>query len=100
MLKFFNVTRYDGLACQRSVCPDHCNYRGACFPEKMLADKAGRDYSLPWDAMKIVGCLCDKGFRGPACELQVILYSHTPMCWYSVRMYVCMYACICDSFFI
>ena len=39
----------------------------------MLADKAGRDYSTPWDAMKSVGCLCDPGFRGPACELQVKL---------------------------
>eukprot|EP01036_Dinobryon_divergens_P024957 gene24957-33456_t len=72
-------TGYDGLACQRSVCPDHCNYRGACFPEKMLADKAGRDYSLPWDAMKIVGCLCDKGFRGPACELQECPSGSDPM---------------------
>lgn len=61
---------YDGIACQRSICPDNCNYRGACFPEKMLADKSNRVYTTPWDAMKSVGCLCDSGFRGPACELQ------------------------------
>lgn len=52
---------YDGIACQRSICPENCNYRGACFPERILADKAGRLYEAPWDAMKIVGCLCDVG---------------------------------------
>ena len=30
----------------------------------------GREYSVPWDAMKQVGCYCDAGYRGPACELQ------------------------------
>nr|BAI39491.1 mastigoneme protein [Ochromonas danica] len=61
---------YDGIACQRSMCPENCNYRGACFPERILADKAGRKYEVPWDAMKAVGCLCDVGYRGPACDEQ------------------------------
>jgi len=61
---------YDGVACQRSTCPDNCNDRGTCWPEKHLATKAGRTYSAPWDAMKHVGCFCDAGYRGPACELQ------------------------------
>ena len=61
---------YDGLACQRSICPDHCNGRGACFPQRLLAEKAGRVYSSPWDANRIVGCLCDYGYRGPGCELR------------------------------
>ena len=61
---------YDGIACQRTSCPENCNYRGACWPEKVLADRAGRVYDLPWDAKKQVGCVCDYGFRGPACELQ------------------------------
>jgi hypothetical protein len=61
---------YDGLACQRNICPENCNYRGACFPQRILADKAGRVYDAPWDAMKTVGCLCDVGYRGSACELQ------------------------------
>ena len=38
---------------------------------KILAEKAGRVYETPWDAMKIWGCYCDKGFRGPDCSLQV-----------------------------
>jgi len=36
---------------------------------KILAERVGRNYSLPWDAMKIWGCLCDQGFRGPDCSL-------------------------------
>lgn len=61
---------YDGVACQRSTCPDNCNDRGTCWPEKHLATKAGRTYNTPWDNMKHVGCFCDAGYRGPACELQ------------------------------
>lgn len=61
---------YEGVACQRTLCPSSCNARGTCWPEKHLASKANRIYSLPWDAMKHVGCLCDAGYRGPACDLQ------------------------------
>lgn len=48
-----------------------CSNRGICLPMKVLAERAGRNYSTPWDAMKIWGCVCDKGFRGPDCSLQV-----------------------------
>lgn len=61
---------YDGIACQRSVCPDDCNGRGACYTLRFLAELAGYTYSAPWDASKEVGCLCDKGYRGPACDQQ------------------------------
>jgi len=61
---------YEGVACQRTVCPNNCNDRGSCWPEKLLATKADRTYQLPWDSMKHVGCFCDKGYRGPACEFQ------------------------------
>jgi len=61
---------YEGVACQRTVCPDNCNDRGTCWPEKHLANRADRTYSAPWDAMKHVGCICDKGYRGPSCDLQ------------------------------
>jgi len=61
---------YDGVACQRTLCPNDCSGRGICWPESHLATFAGRTYSLPWDAMKEVGCVCDAGYRGPGCELQ------------------------------
>jgi hypothetical protein len=61
---------YEGIACQRSTCPNACSGRGTCWPEKHLANKAGLTYDTPWDAMKHVGCECDKGYRGPACEFQ------------------------------
>ncbi|KAJ1442915.1 hypothetical protein B484DRAFT_426687 [Ochromonadaceae sp. CCMP2298] len=58
---------YDGTACQRTIYPNNYNDRGTCWP---LASKPGRTYNVPWDAMKHVGCMCDKGYRGPACDLQ------------------------------
>ena len=63
-------TGYEGIACQRTTCPNNCNERGTCWPEKHLADKAGRTYNEPWDSLKHVGCLCDAGYRGPACDFQ------------------------------
>jgi len=63
-------TGYEGVACQRTICPDNCNDRGTCWPEKHLASKASRVYQTPWDSMKHVGCLCDAGYRGPSCELR------------------------------
>lgn len=61
---------YEGVACQRTICPNNCNDRGTCWPEKHLAVKAARTYEKAWDAMKHVGCFCDAGYRGPACDQQ------------------------------
>ena len=63
-------TGYEGIACQRTLCPNNCNDRGTCWPEYHLAMIASRTYSEPWDAMKQVGCVCDAGYRGPACDQQ------------------------------
>jgi len=60
---------YEGIACERSVCPNNCNNQGVCYTEKQLAEDAGRIYETPWDADKFVGCVCDLGFRGPDCRL-------------------------------
>lgn len=48
-----------------------CNNHGICMPMKFLAERAGRIYTEPWDAMKIWGCACDVGYRGPDCSLKV-----------------------------
>lgn len=61
---------YDGIACERTVCPDDCNGRGICYTAKQLAAESGATYSTPWDSMKHVGCVCDLGYRGPDCSLQ------------------------------
>lgn len=60
---------YDGIACERSICPNKCSDAGVCFTQKQLADEAGRTYATPWDAQKQVGCVCDLGRRGPDCSL-------------------------------
>lgn len=61
---------YDGIACERTICPNDCNGRGTCYTQKLLATEAGATYSAPWDATKHVGCICDAGYRGPDCSLQ------------------------------
>lgn len=61
---------YEGVACQRTVCPDDCNDRGVCWPLKHFASKFDRTYTVPWDSMKTLSCLCDSGFRGPSCGLK------------------------------
>lgn len=61
---------YDGISCERTVCPNDCNGRGVCYTLKQIADEASATYSAPWDALKHVGCICDKGYRGPDCSLQ------------------------------
>lgn len=58
---------YDGVACQRHECPDDCNGRGVCYPERHLAKHANAVYETPWDAAKSLGCVCDVGFRGLTC---------------------------------
>lgn len=60
---------YEGIACERTVCPNNCNNAGICFTEYQLAAEASRVYSTPWDANKHVGCVCDLGRRGPDCSL-------------------------------
>jgi len=62
-------TNYDGIACERTICPNKCSEAGVCFTQKQLAAEADRVYSTPWDAEKHVGCICDLGRRGPDCSL-------------------------------
>lgn len=61
---------FEGIACERSVCPNECLDRGICHTQKQLATEASKEYDTPWDAMKIQGCVCDLGYRGPDCSLQ------------------------------
>ena len=60
---------YEGIACERTRCPNDCSGRGICYTEKQLATEASMTYTSPWDAMKITGCVCDVGSRGPDCSM-------------------------------
>lgn len=59
---------FEGLACERTSCPNDCSMSGVCYTAKQLAENAGRVYETPWDASKFVGCVCDEGFHGPDCR--------------------------------
>jgi hypothetical protein len=58
----------DGIACERAMCPNDCNGNGVCYTQKQLADEVGRVYDTPWDANKMVACICDVGYRGLDCK--------------------------------
>eukprot|EP01041_Mallomonas_annulata_P013277 gene13277-28117_t len=60
---------FDGVACERTVCPNDCSGAGICYTQRQLAEEAGQTYTTPWDADKQVGCVCDLGRRGPDCSL-------------------------------
>ncbi|KAG5191524.1 sexually induced protein 3 [Tribonema minus] len=64
---------YEGIACERTVCPNNCSGNGFCYTQQQLVDDlAGSniEYTQPWDAQKHVGCKCDPGYRGPDCSLR------------------------------
>lgn len=65
---------YDGIACERSVCPNKCSDAGVCFTQRQLAAEASRTYSTPWDADMQTGCICDLGRRGPDCSLRKLYF--------------------------
>ena len=59
----------DGVACERTTCPLGCSGNGICYTQKQLAAEVGRVYETPWDANKMVACMCDIGYRGLDCSL-------------------------------
>lgn len=61
---------YDGMSCERTLCPNECSNRGICMTQRALAEAGGATYDAPWDAEKHVGCKCDIGYRGPDCSLK------------------------------
>jgi hypothetical protein len=59
---------YEGIACQRTMCPNDCNQKGVCATQESLARYASKEYVDPWDKDKEQGCICDLGYRGPDCS--------------------------------
>lgn len=61
-------SNYDGIACERTICPNKCSNSGVCFSLEQIATNAGAKYETPWDAKMNTGCVCDPGRRGPDCS--------------------------------
>lgn len=60
---------FEGIACERTVCPNDCSNGGVCYFQSQLAADAGRVYSSPWDAGRQVGCVCDLARKYEACSM-------------------------------
>lgn len=53
---------YEGVACNRMVCPDNCNGKGVCQTVKDFASA----YAF-WDGDMARSCKCDPGYTGISC---------------------------------
>lgn len=75
---------FEGSACQRLSCPRNedgkvCNGYGKCRSMREAGAEfdgnhlnlLGINYSTPWDADMIYGCVCDEGREGYDCSLQI-----------------------------
>ena len=74
---------YSGSACQRAECPcvngNLCNGHGTCQTKRELAKADhGNLYEL-WDADITMGCKCDSGYYGAACELRTCKQGYDPI---------------------
>lgn len=62
---------YDGVACQRASCPGFpasCSGHGTCKSiSQLAAADYGNSYKL-WDRDATMGCECDAGYYGAACD--------------------------------
>eukprot|EP01040_Poterioochromonas_malhamensis_P003664 gene3664-3914_t len=67
---------FEGIACERQSCPNHCNNVGECLSMYYYAQSKDPGtgiiykYETPWDAYKIYGCSCDSNYHGVDCSLR------------------------------
>jgi hypothetical protein len=63
---------FTGESCQRLSCPNDCSGHGVCQSLKRFVRDIGYTnvfaYDAAWDAEKVMGCLCDAGYRGSDCS--------------------------------
>jgi len=62
---------YEGVACERTVCPNACSGHGTCesIAELALQASSSNPHTL-WDADKTMACKCDPEYSGPDCSLR------------------------------
>jgi hypothetical protein len=58
------MEEFGGDACEYLMCPTNassseCSSHGTCTPLSSIASSNGDDYTSPWDATQIYGCVCD-----------------------------------------
>ncbi len=76
---------YSGSACQYLSCPIGgegdavCSGHGICeLAESIAAADSGNVYEL-WDRQSSMGCVCDSGYFGPACEFRYCKSGYDPI---------------------
>lgn len=79
---------YGGSSCNRMSCPKtivgaeepvECSGRGVCETAKNLAAADFDNLYLLWDADVTMGCKCDHGFYGAACENRMCKVGYDPI---------------------
>ena len=66
---------YEGVACQRTECPNLCSGHGVCLD---IAQLSGSTYKL-WDSHATLGCQCDASYSGPDCSERRCKYGVDPL---------------------
>lgn len=78
-LKVGEYPLFEGVACERMRCPNDCNGHGTCQSMNQIAKTHGGSYDYAghirwrydnWDAEKLWGCKCDRGYFGYDCSLR------------------------------
>jgi len=76
---------FTGVACERTSCSRNCNGNGKCMSYKQYAstsqngDSLKYKYDSVWDAEKIYGCVCDFGYSGYDCSLEMCPSGDDPL---------------------
>lgn len=75
---------YTGMACERMACPLKCSGHGQCYTLGTMYElynytRSQIDVYGSWDTDKSMGCACDYGYTGGACELRMCPKGHDPL---------------------
>ncbi len=79
---------YEGIACNRMSCPRNpseygnnevCSGHGTCLTASELALRDANNAYKLWDEDASMGCLCDPGYTGSACEQRSCKLGYDPV---------------------